>query len=78
MQETLIDEMDVQWRSNSYHQLGALYSDQGKMKEAEDMYLRALAGREKAWGMEPKQLLNRSHLKTVKASEMLSEWKDDW
>ncbi|KAH8197158.1 hypothetical protein TruAng_008687 [Truncatella angustata] len=32
--------------------LGNLYSDQGKMQEAEDMYLRALRGyeKEKAWG----------------------------
>jgi len=34
------------------HNLGDLYSDQGKMKEAEEMYLRALAGTEKAWGPE--------------------------
>ena len=27
-----------------------LYSDQGKIVEAEAMYLRALAGFEKAWG----------------------------
>ena len=38
--------------SSAYHQLGALYKDQGKMKEAEDMYLRALTGKEKAWGLE--------------------------
>ena len=30
--------------------LGSLYSDQGKMAEAEAMYLQALAGFEKAWG----------------------------
>jgi hypothetical protein len=29
---------------------GLLYSDQGKLKEAEEMYLRALAGYEKALG----------------------------
>lgn len=52
MQETLIDEINTQWRSNAYHQLGALYSDQGKIEEAEEMYLRALAGKEKAWGAE--------------------------
>lgn len=52
MQETLIDEINIQWRSNAYHQLGALYSDQGKIEEAEEMYLRALAGKEKAWGAE--------------------------
>ena len=38
--------------SGVYHQLGDLYSDQGKMKEAEDMYLRALTGYEKARGPE--------------------------
>ena len=38
--------------SGACNQLGLLYSDQGKMKEAEDMYLRALAGKEKAWGPE--------------------------
>ena len=38
--------------SGACYQLGLLYSDQGKMKEAEDMYLRALAGKEKAWGPE--------------------------
>ena len=38
--------------SSACHRLGYLYSDQGKMKEAEDMYLRALAGKEKAWGPE--------------------------
>jgi tetratricopeptide (TPR) repeat protein len=36
----------------SYHNLGALYSDQGKLKEAEEMYQRALKGYEKAWGPE--------------------------
>ena len=34
------------------NRLGLLYSDQGKMKEAEDMYLRALTGKEKTWGPE--------------------------
>lgn len=32
--------------------LGLLYSDQGKMKEAEEMYLRALTGNEKIWDSE--------------------------
>ena len=36
----------------SYHTLGCLYRDQGKLKEAEDMYRRALKGYEKAWGPE--------------------------
>jgi len=37
---------------NAAFNLGFLYSDQGKMKEAEEMYLRALTGFEKAWGSE--------------------------
>ena len=50
--EWLIDEMDFQWRSDACHQLGGLYSDQGRMKEAEEMYVRALAGYEKVWDAE--------------------------
>ncbi|KAH7116610.1 hypothetical protein B0J13DRAFT_514290 [Dactylonectria estremocensis] len=34
----------------SLHMLGLLYSDQGKFKEAEEMYERALEGKEKALG----------------------------
>ncbi|CAH0028564.1 unnamed protein product [Clonostachys rhizophaga] len=34
----------------AFFNLGLLYSDQGKMQEAEEMYLRALRGKEKAWG----------------------------
>ncbi|KAL4975282.1 hypothetical protein BDW66DRAFT_167301 [Aspergillus desertorum] len=34
----------------AFHCLGILFSDQGKLKEAEKMYQRALAGREKALG----------------------------
>ena len=37
---------------NAVWNLGNLYADQGKMKEAEDMYQRALKGKEKAWGPE--------------------------
>ena len=44
--------------SGACNQLGLLYSDQGKMKEAEDMYLRALSGYENAWGSEHKQTLD--------------------
>ena len=44
--------------SSACHELGILYSNQGKMKEAEDMYLRALAGREKAWGPKHTSTLN--------------------
>jgi hypothetical protein len=32
--------------------LGLLYANQGKMAEAEEMYVRALRGYEKAWGPE--------------------------
>ncbi|KFA80603.1 hypothetical protein S40288_10274, partial [Stachybotrys chartarum IBT 40288] len=35
-----------------FHNLGLLYADQGRLKEAEDMYNRALQGKEKAWGPE--------------------------
>lgn len=51
-QERMSDEMNLRRRSDSYHQLGNLYSDQGRMREAEVMYVRALKGYEKAWGAE--------------------------
>ncbi|KAF7515787.1 hypothetical protein PCG10_002914, partial [Penicillium crustosum] len=38
------------WLWGGFHGLGLLYSDQGKLKEAEKMYQRALAGREEALG----------------------------
>ncbi|KAH6653418.1 hypothetical protein BKA67DRAFT_593315 [Truncatella angustata] len=34
----------------AFYNLGNLYKDQGKMQEAEEMYLRALRGYENAWG----------------------------
>ncbi|PLB48776.1 hypothetical protein P170DRAFT_464400 [Aspergillus steynii IBT 23096] len=34
----------------AFHSLGDLYFDQGKLQEAEEMYQRALAGKEKALG----------------------------
>ncbi len=37
---------------HSCHDLGVMYSDQGKIAEAEALYLRALAGNEKAWGLD--------------------------
>ena len=43
---------------NACHDMGMLYSDQGKMVEAEAMYLRALAGFEKAWGLDHKSTLD--------------------
>ena len=42
----------------SYHAIGDFSSEQGKMKEAEDMYLRALTGYEKAWGLDHKKPLD--------------------
>ena len=44
--------------SGACYNLGNLYSNHGKMKEAKDMYLRALAGYKKAWGPEHKQALD--------------------
>src|SRR5260370_26025349 len=37
---------------DTVNNLGNLYSDQGRHKDAEMMYKRALAGYEKAWGTE--------------------------
>lgn len=39
---------------STMNNLGALYSSQGKLKEAEEMYQRALKGMEKAGGAEHK------------------------
>jgi hypothetical protein len=36
-----MDETNIQRQSDAYEQLGALYSDQGKMKEAEEIYILA-------------------------------------
>ena len=52
IQESFVNETDPLSFSYACHELGRLYSDQGKMKEAEEMYLRALTGYEKAWGVE--------------------------
>jgi hypothetical protein len=38
--------------------LGLLYADQGRHNDAEMMYNRALAGKEKAWGPEHTSTLN--------------------
>jgi tetratricopeptide (TPR) repeat protein len=35
---------------DAIHSLGFLYAGQGKLVEAEQMYQRALQGKEKAWG----------------------------
>ncbi|KAI1847293.1 hypothetical protein JX265_013981 [Neoarthrinium moseri] len=45
---TIPDSVEgIDW---AFYNLGNLYSDQGKMQEAEEMYLWALRGFEKAWG----------------------------
>ena len=46
---------------NAFHCLAMLYLDQGKMAEAEAMYLRALAGKEKAWGPDHTSTLDTVH-----------------
>ena len=52
MDDILNNKLDSLSLSSACHELGLLYSDQGRMKEAEDMYMRALAGYEKVWGPE--------------------------
>ena len=55
--------------NDSFHNLGDLYADQGKMDEAEKMYQRALQGYEKAWGPEHTSTLRTlNNLKLLKAS----------
>jgi tetratricopeptide (TPR) repeat protein len=54
---SLVPNDDVAW---ACHNLGYLYADQGKLAEAEQMYQRALQGKEKAWGNE-----HTSTLRTV-------------
>ena len=46
---------------DTVHNLGLLYSDQGKLKEAEVMYQRALAGCEQALGPDHKSTLDTVH-----------------
>jgi tetratricopeptide (TPR) repeat protein len=45
----------------AYHNLGDLYSNQGKLVEAEQMYQLALQGYEKAWGLEHTSTLATVH-----------------
>lgn len=55
------------------HNLGHLYSNQGKLKEAEDMYVRALTGRENSLGAVAVNNLGNVYLKQgnlEKAGEM--------
>jgi len=49
---------DLAW---TYHNFGLLYSDQGKMAEAEEMYMRALRGKEKALGAVHTSTLDTVH-----------------
>ncbi|KAK2600175.1 hypothetical protein QQS21_005120 [Conoideocrella luteorostrata] len=46
---------DLNW---AFYNLGILYADQGKLQEAEKIYLRALQGYEKAWGLDHTSTLN--------------------
>ena len=66
--------------SDAFHNLGLLYKDQGKLVEAEGMYIRALKGYEKVWGAEHTSTLDTVNNlgilyldqgKTVQAEEML-------
>ncbi|KAK5111412.1 hypothetical protein LTR85_012142 [Meristemomyces frigidus] len=41
------DESNLDW---TYHVFGNLYANHGKLAEAEAMFLRALRGKEEAWG----------------------------
>ncbi len=65
--------------SDAFHNLGLLYADQGRLVEAEEMYRRALDGKEKAWGPEHTSTLNtvnnlgnlyKNQGKLVEAEEM--------
>jgi tetratricopeptide (TPR) repeat protein len=46
------DALDVNGKEDILHMFGNMYSDQGKYNKAEQMYQRALQGKEKAWGLE--------------------------
>jgi tetratricopeptide (TPR) repeat protein len=49
-QAILEDKADMKGMEWALHSLGILYADQGKLAEAEAMYIRALQGREEALG----------------------------
>jgi tetratricopeptide (TPR) repeat protein len=51
----LVIHNGMEW---AYYNLGVLYSDQGKLVEAEQMYQRALQCYEKAWGLDHTETLN--------------------
>jgi tetratricopeptide (TPR) repeat protein len=46
---SLVTDDGMEW---AYHNLGDLFVDQGRLAKAEQMYQRALKGKEKAWGSE--------------------------
>ena len=54
----LVTDNSIAW---AYHNLGRLYKDQGKLAEAEQMYQRALQGKEKALGAEHTSTLDTVH-----------------
>ena len=54
-------ERNMRWEQVlyfSYHAIGYFSKEQGKLSEAEEMYLRALTGYEKAWGPDHTSTLN--------------------
>ncbi|KIN06734.1 hypothetical protein OIDMADRAFT_156216 [Oidiodendron maius Zn] len=51
-------EVDVEGMEWALHNLGDLYADQGKLAEAEKMYIRALRGKEEALGPDHISTLN--------------------
>jgi len=52
------DKVDLRGLYWAFHNLGDLYSSQGKLAEAEKMYIRALQGREEALGPDHTSTLN--------------------
>ncbi|KAL2829086.1 hypothetical protein BJY01DRAFT_240744 [Aspergillus pseudoustus] len=52
------DRLDI---CEAWNGLGNIYSDQGKLREAEEMYQRALAGKEKALGLDHTSTLRTVH-----------------
>ncbi|KAF2687472.1 hypothetical protein K458DRAFT_386288 [Lentithecium fluviatile CBS 122367] len=50
-----VDRDGLDW---AFHNLGDFYADQGKLAEAEEMYIRALKGKEEALGLDHTSTLN--------------------
>ena len=59
-QAILEDKMDMEGMEWALHSLGILFSDQGKLAEAEKMYIRALQGYEEAFGPKHTSTLGQS------------------